>query len=218
MTAAKIPVAAGFTLAAEVEWRATAPLAVVCHPHPAFGGRMDTPLVLDLADALAAAGWSTLRFNFRGLDGSGGSPTGGLAEHEDVAAAVDWARGQGAAEVALVGYSFGALMAARAIAAGTSVTSLAAVGFPTTILGQDRERVGDLLRALDRRLPWLFVSGDVDQFSEIDRLSGWVAERPWARLDVLPGRGHFFAGADSDDVCRRVAAFTTAHVTRGIPR
>lgn len=218
MTEAKIPVAAGFTLAAEVDWRPNAPMAVVCHPHPAFGGRMDTPLVLNLADALAAAGWSTLRFNFRGLDGSGGAPTGGLAEHEDVAAAVDWARSHGAAEVALVGYSFGALMAARAIAAGTSVTSLAAVGFPTTILGQDAARVGDLLRALDRRLPWLFVSGDADQFSEIDRLAGWAADRPSVRLDVLPGRGHFFAGADSDEVCRRVAEFTAANASRAAAR
>jgi uncharacterized protein len=213
----RIPVG-DFTLEGEAQLVDGAPAAVVCHPHPAFGGRMHTPLVVDLAEAFGAAGWSTLRFNFRGLDGSGGSPTGGLAEHDDVAAAVAWARDNGAAEVALVGYSFGALMAARAIAAGTSVTSLAAVGFPTTILGQDRERVGELLRALDRRLPWLFVSGDADQFSEIDRLSGWVAERPWARLDVLPGRGHFFAGADSDDVCRRVAEFTAAHATRGATR
>ena len=214
MTEAKIPVAAGFTLAAEVEWRAGAPMAVVCHPHPAFGGRMDTPLVLDLADALAAAGWSTLRFNFRGLDGSGGSPTGGLAEPEDVAAVVEWARANGAAEVALVGYSFGALMAARAIAGGTSVTSLAAVGFPTTILGEDAARVAELERALDRRMPWLFVSGDADQFSEVDRLRGWVAARPWARLDELPGRGHFFAGDDAADVCRCVAEFTVAQASR----
>src|ERR1700760_3100739 len=125
MTDARIPVAAGFTLAAEVEWRAGAPLAVVCHPHPAFGGRMDTPLVLDLADALAAAGWATLRFNFRGLEGSGGKPTGGQAEHEDVAAAVAWARAAGAPRVALVGYSFGALMAARAVADGAHVAALA---------------------------------------------------------------------------------------------
>jgi uncharacterized protein len=210
MTAAQIPVPAGFTLAAEAEWRTGAPAAVICHPHPAFGGRMDTPLVLDLADALAAAGWSTLRFNFRGLDGSGGTPTGGLAEHEDVDAAVAWARAHGAARVALVGYSFGALMAARAVAAGTSVASLAAVGFPTTLLDPDRDRVVVLERALDRQLPWLFVNGDADQFCEVERLRGWVAERPWAQLQVLPGRGHFFAGADADEVCRRVAAFTTS--------
>src|SRR5207247_1148864 len=108
-------------------------------------------------ESLATAGWSTVRFNFRGLDGSDGAPTGGLAEHEDVAAVAAWAEAQGASQVALVGYSFGALMAARALADGLSATALAAVGFPTTIVGHDAERVARVERALDRRLPWLFV-------------------------------------------------------------
>jgi alpha/beta superfamily hydrolase len=71
----------------EPEHQEAVEAAVVCHPHPAFGGRMDNPLVVALAEACAAAGFSTVRFNFRGLDGSEGTPTGGLAEHEDVAAA-----------------------------------------------------------------------------------------------------------------------------------
>lgn len=194
-------------LEADAAWREGAPAAVVCHPHPAFGGRMDTPLVVALADAIFAAGWSTVRFNFRGLGRSGGVPSGGLVEHEDVAAAVAWARARGAPRVALVGYSFGALMAARAIADGADVAAFAGVGFPTTLLGADAARLGVVERALDRRLPWLFVGGDDDQFVENERLRAWVAPRPWARLELLPGRGHFFAGDDERDVCRRVADF-----------
>ncbi|MGZ3405418.1 MAG: hypothetical protein ACXVAN_03175, partial [Polyangia bacterium] len=76
----RIPVA-GFTLEGEARLVDGAPAAVVCHPHPAFGGRMDNPLVVALADACAAAGFSTVRFNFRGLDGSEGTPTGGVQEH-----------------------------------------------------------------------------------------------------------------------------------------
>ena len=202
----RIPVG-DFTLEAEAHVVHGAPAAVVCHPHPAFGGRMDNPLVVALADACAAAGFSTVRFNFRGLDGSEGTPTGGLAEHEDVAAAIAWARAQGAPRVALVGYSFGALMATRALADGADVTAFAAVGFPTTILGHAPDRVAVVERALDRRVPWLFVEGDADQFCEVERLHGWVAARPWARNDVLPGRGHFFAGEDEAKVCGRVARF-----------
>jgi alpha/beta superfamily hydrolase len=202
----RIPVA-GFTLEGEAQLRDGAPAAVVCHPHPAFGGRMDNPLVAALADACAAAGFSALRFNFRGLDGSQGTPTGGVAEHEDVAAAIAWAREQGAPRVALVGYSFGALMAARAIADGADVSAFAAVGFPTTILGHAPDRVAVVERALDRRVPWLFVEGDADQFCEIDRLRAWVEGRCWARNDVLPGRGHFFGVADEAEVCDRVARF-----------
>ena len=148
-----------------------------------------------------------MRFNFRGLDGSEGTPTGGLEEHEDVAAALAWAERQGAPRVTLVGYSFGALMATRALADGAEPAAFAAIGFPTTLLGHDGDRVAQVERALDRRIPWLFVGGDADQFCEVDRLRAWVAGRPWVRNDVLPGRGHFFAAADSDEVCRRVLAF-----------
>jgi hypothetical protein len=172
---------------------------------------MDNPLVVALADACARAGLSTLRFNFRGLDGSEGTPTGGVAEHEDVAAAIAWMREQGAPRIALVGYSFGALMAARALAEGADVAAVAAVGFPTTLLGDAPDRVALVERALDRRVPWIFVGGDADQFCEVDRLRAWVGSRPWARNDVLPGRGHFFAGADEAEVCRRVQEFLCAH-------
>jgi alpha/beta superfamily hydrolase len=205
----RIPVGDAFTLEGESQ-RGSTEWAVVCHPHPAIGGRMDVPLVVSLAESLHAAGWSTLRFNFRGIDGSEGTPTGGKAEHEDVAAAVTWARQQGASRVALVGYSFGALMAARALAEETSAVALAAVGFPTTILGEERDRVAVVERALDRRIPWLFVNGDVDQFCEVDRLQTFVAGRPWTQLEVLPGRGHFFGSVDEQEVCRRVARFVTA--------
>ena len=206
----RIPVGDAFTLEGETQVGAGADWAVVCHPHPAFGGRMDVPLVVRLAESMYAAGWSTLRFNFRGIDGSEGRPTGGNAEHEDVAAAVSWVRGKGAARVELVGYSFGALMAARALANGTSAVAMAAVGFPTTILGEEPERVAIVERALERRIPWLFVNGDQDQFCEVDRLRGFVAGRPWTELQVLAGRGHFFAGVDEDEVCRRVARFVAA--------
>jgi alpha/beta superfamily hydrolase len=206
----RIPVGDAFTLEGEAHLLPNAPAAVVCHPHPAFGGRMDVPLVVLLAESLVRAGWSTVRFNFRGIDGSGGTPTGGVSEHEDVMAAAAWARHAGAPRVALVGYSFGALMAARALAGGTAAVALAAVAFPTTILGDDPGRVTQVERALDRRIPWLFVNGDADQFCEVDRLRAWTSERSWTRLDVLAGRGHFFAGHDEEEVCRRVTDFVTA--------
>ncbi|HEY2744468.1 MAG TPA: alpha/beta fold hydrolase [Polyangia bacterium] len=202
----KIPVG-GFTLAGEAQLVDGAPAAVVCHPHPAFGGRMDNPLVVALAGACAAVGCSTLRFNFRGLDGSEGTPTGGTLEHEDVAAAIAWARERGAPRVAVVGYSFGALMAARAIADGAEVAALAAVGFPTTLVGHAADRVAVVERALDRRVPWLFVDGDADQFCEVDRVQAWTNGRPWARHELMRGSGHFFVDGDEPDVCARVARF-----------
>lgn len=206
-----IPFGNGLTLAAEAELVPQAPGVVVCHPHPAFGGRMDTPLVIALADGLSAAGLSTVRFNFRGLDGSGGVATGGARESEDVRAVADWLRRSGAPRVALVGYSFGALMAMKAVAAGEPAFACAAVGFPTTIIGEDADRVAEVERALDAGPPWLFVHGTADPFCEHARIRAWAAPRPHLRLDELPAAGHFFTGPAQSDVVARVVAFIGGH-------
>jgi uncharacterized protein len=200
--AARIP-CGEFELEAEATLRAGAPGVVVCHPHPAFGGRMDTPLVLALDEALAGRGLSTVRFNFRGLEGSGGRASGGLDEWQDVRAAAAWLRQNDAPRVALVGYSFGALMAARAVAEGEAAAAFAAVGFPTTIIGDREDRLADVARAIAAGIPWLFLQGDQDQFCELGRIQRWAA--PNVDIQTLAGAGHFFA--DGSDVAGRVATF-----------
>jgi len=211
-----LPTPGGFTLEAEVERRDSAAWAVVCHPHPAFGGRLHTPLVVALADALVEAGLSTVRFNFRGLDGSGGTATGGRLEQEDVRAVASWVRAEGATRLALVGYSFGALMACKAIAAGERADACAAVGFPTTIIGDDTARIAEVRRALASRTPSLFVAGDHDAFCELDRVREWIADQPTARLVVEPGVDHFPSGPAAARICAAVAAFVRS--TIGAPR
>src|SRR5258706_6097726 len=62
--------------------------AVVCHPHPQYGGDMDNPVVVAAAQALAARGVAALRFNFRGVGDSEGSYSGNLSETEDARAAL----------------------------------------------------------------------------------------------------------------------------------
>ena len=203
----RIP-AGGFDLEAEATLaQAGAPAVVVCHPHPAFGGRMDTPLVVRLAEAAEAAGWSAVRFNFRGLGQSGGRPTGGLLEHEDVRTVAAWLRENGAARVVLWGYSFGALMAMKAVAEGEPAAALAAVGFPTTIIGDNADRLADVARAIGRGLPWLFLQGDQDGFCELERVRSWAGP-PNVELQILDGAGHFFSGAAADEVAQRVTRFT----------
>lgn len=198
--------AGDFTLEGEVRLREGAPGVVLCHPHPAFGGRMDNLLLLTLDDALSAAGFSTLRFNFRGLGASGGTPTGGEREHEDVRAAAAFLRAR-ASRVALVGYSFGALMAMRALAEGEQAAAAAAIGLPTSIVGDHPDRLAHVERALGRELPWLLVHGDADPFCEPARIAGWTRGRPEVRVDLLPGQGHFFEGPALDDLCARVSGF-----------
>src|SRR5215510_7238151 len=82
--------------------------AVLCHPHPLYGGEMHNNVVSALADALQQAGVATLRFNFRGVGRSGGEHGGGEAEVEDVKAAVSYLLSrQAVPTVVVAGYSFG---------------------------------------------------------------------------------------------------------------
>jgi alpha/beta superfamily hydrolase len=119
-------------------------------------------------------------------------------------------RGQGVTRLAVCSYSFGALMSAKALALGEDAAAHVMIGLPTTIIGQDRERVAVIERALDRDLPSLIISGDRDQFCELDRVREWVAGSARARLEVLPGEGHFFGPAAYARVVGLVVEFVRA--------
>jgi alpha/beta superfamily hydrolase len=198
------------SLESAFELRSPSSAVVVCHPHPAFGGRLDTPLIVALADALAARGLSTLRFNFRGLGRSEGRPTGGLLEHEDVLAAVAALRAQGMQRVGLVGYSFGALMASRAVARGAAVDALVAIALPTSVLGDDPERLADLERAARRGVPTRFVHGDSDPFVQPALLAGLSNAGRHLRVDLLAQQGHFFEGPSAASLCATTPDFIVA--------
>jgi alpha/beta superfamily hydrolase len=83
-------------------------IAVVCHPHPLFGGTMHNKVVFRTAEAFQEAGFATLRFNFRGVGGSPGAHDDGRGEAEDAKAAIDWLVAQSPdVPLALSGFSFG---------------------------------------------------------------------------------------------------------------
>ena len=67
-----------------------APMALVLHPHPQFGGTMNNPLVYDLFHMFHGLGCTTVRFNFRGVGRSQGSFDNGAGELSDAAAVLDW--------------------------------------------------------------------------------------------------------------------------------
>ena len=87
---------------------------VISHPHPLYGGDMDNYVVGLISQAFEEKGWTTLRFNFRGVGRSQGDFDQGIGEEEDVLAAVDYLKGLMEGPIVLAGYSFGAWVNAQA--------------------------------------------------------------------------------------------------------
>jgi hypothetical protein len=163
--------------------------AVVCHPHPQYGGSMENDLVIALTEALGGAGFATLRFDFRGVGASGGTYDDGRGEVNDVQAAAGLLRDRlMASRVALVGYSFGSVMALRAGTADPGATAgVVAIAPPVRMIGLD------FLAGV--ALPLAFVTGDRDQFCPLAALES-ARERfaPGSTLGLIPGADHFFGG------------------------
>src|SRR3989442_4630148 len=109
---------------------------VICHPHPLYGGDMDNPVVVRVQEVCAGLGLATLRFNFRGVGGSGGTHGGGAGEQEDATAALDTlAKAVGGAPLAIAGYSFGAWIAALVGCRDARTAGLGLIAPPLALYG-----------------------------------------------------------------------------------
>lgn len=161
--------------------------ALVCHPHPLYGGTMDNKVVTTVARSLGDAGIPALRFNFRGVGASAGVFDGGAGETDDAEKAAEWcaARWPGR-ELVLAGFSFGAYVALK-LAQRRPAAQLITIAPPV-------ERF-DFNGLEAPGCPWLIVQGDADDVVDADRVVAW-AERfePRPRLVMMAGAGHFFHG------------------------
>jgi len=170
-------------------------IVVVAHPLPTHGGEMRNPLIAGIARACAERGWYALRFNFRSVGKSEGSWSGGAEEWQDVGAAAAHARAIAPGlPLALVGYSFGALMSLRWLSRGGQADALALVGVP---LRSVTGRENDLSPLPDATF---IVAAENDQFGTAAELR----ERfPRARIAEVRGTDHFFVGK-RDEMTRLV--------------
>jgi uncharacterized protein len=161
--------------------------AVICHPHPLFGGTLQNKVVHTLAKTLRAGGAATLRFNFRGVGASEGTHDNGIGETLDALAAVTWVRARWpGAQLVLAGFSFGGAVAIRAAAA------VAPSWLITVAPAVDRVKLDGLASP---RCDWLVVQGDADDVVAPDSVVQWMRQwAPQARVCLLPGVGHFFHG------------------------
>ncbi len=170
-----------------------APLAaLICHPHPLFGGTMHNKIVYQVAKTLHRLGLPVLRFNFRGAGLSEGTHDQGRGEMQDVAAALDFLAAEFPKRALLLaGYSFGAWVGLRVGCADPRVTHLVGVGIPVN------DSDFSFLHGCAK--PKLFVVGELDQFAARERVEALVAslsepQRAATQLVFVPGADHFFPG------------------------
>ena len=162
-------------------------VAILCHPHPLHQGTMQNKVVYTLARAMNELGIIALRFNFRGVGGSDGVYADGEGEIEDVEAVADYVRERWpGAELWLAGFSFGAVVSARA--AGMLLpTQLISIAPAVNILGRELTS--------PPAMPWLVVQGEKDDVVPAGEVVDWVNTlNPAPELVLLPEAGHFFHG------------------------
>jgi uncharacterized protein len=171
--------------------------AVVCHPHPLFGGTMDNKVVYTVARAFEQLGAPAIRFNFRGVAASTGTYDEGRGEGDDALAVIAWGRQRWPdAPLWLAGFSFGGAVALR-IAGEAEPERLVLVAPGITRLeGADFAAA----RAAEPACPWLIVQGGADDVVPAPAVLEWAAERqpppgvPRPEVSLLPDAGHFFHG------------------------
>ena len=177
------------------------PGVVLGHGHPHLGGTMESPLVLNATAKLVEAGFAAFRFNFRGVGESEGEFTNGQAEPHDMKAALDFVGrlpGVDRNWIGVVGYSFGASMAAVAAPKVKRVKAGVLVSPPPSVFASASSW---------RKVPLLIMCGSKDKLSPVDGIESRIAGfGPETRLSVIDGADHSWEGYESIQA-ETIAAF-----------
>ena len=175
--------------------------ALVMNPHPLYGGSMYNNVVEALVTAAGQAGWAALRFNFRGVGGSTGKHDEGQGEQEDVIAAAAWLQERVGVPQALLGYSFGSLVAAHAVDRINNIRGGVWVAPPLIL--------GDLPPWPQDAGPLLLIAGTRDEFTNVKALRAYVGDMgALGSLETVDGGDHFFWGGESA-LIKQVGRFLT---------
>jgi len=169
--------------------------AVVCHPHPLFGGTMHNKVVYQTAKTIHRFGLPVARFNFRGVGLSEGRHDKGAGEVDDVLTVLAFLAEEfpGVPQLA-AGFSFGSWVGLRAGCGDPRVTELVGLGLP---VGDFGARSFSYLESCGK--PKLLVSGEFDQFGPPTKLRAMVEQFPPhiqenTEVAIVPGGDHFFTG------------------------
>ncbi|KJV66030.1 MULTISPECIES: alpha/beta hydrolase [Ehrlichia] len=169
-----------------------APLALIFHPHPQYGGNMDNKIVYNLYNIFANNGFSVLRINFRGVGKSSGNFEKGIGELSDGAAAADWLQNNNVASAPfwVAGFSFGAWVAMQLMMRRPEVEGFIAVSPPANKY--------DFSFLSPCPVPGLIVQGDQDSISDEAAVSQLAArlsnsiKSEYMQYYVIEKADHFF--------------------------
>jgi hypothetical protein len=166
--------------------------ALVCHPHPVFGGTMHNKVVFQVAKSIDALGVPVLRFNFRGAGLSEGVHDRGIGERDDVRAALQFLIAElPGVPLLIAGFSFGSVVGLHVGCQSPEGTQLIALGLPVNN--------SDVSFLSECRKPKLFVQGGNDEHGDVRKVEELVPSLPGEnRLVIVEGVDHFFAGKLSE--------------------
>jgi hypothetical protein len=163
-------------------------VALVCHPHPLFGGTMHNKVVFQAAKALHRRGIPVLRFNFRGTGQSEGEHDKGRGERDDVRAGLDFLAAEFPGRpIVLVGFSFGSWVGLAVGCEDERVSDLIGLGIPVNSVSLSYLR--------DCGKPKLFIQGGSDQFGSRENVNELFDMLPEPKkLVIVEQADHFFTG------------------------
>jgi alpha/beta superfamily hydrolase len=165
--------------------------AVVAPPHPLMGGSMESPVTTEIGLAASDVCLVSLRFNWRGVGASAGTPSGEADDADsDYRAALDFMQESVEGPIIACGYSWGAVAAARVGITLPRVRKLVLVSPPAAMLD------GEALAVFGR--PVLVVVGDRDEYAPVAPLRAVLDRLEHAELVVLEGVDHFFMAGLAD--------------------
>jgi hypothetical protein len=183
-------------------------VALVCHPHPLYGGTLHNKVVFRAAKAAISLGLPTLRFNFRGAGKSAGTFAEGVGEREDVRAALDYLAAHfPGLPVHLMGFSFGSWVGLAVGAGDARVSTLVGLGVPVNM--------SDFGFLHGVRKPKLILQGTRDEFGSVagvSQLFDSLAEPK--QIQWVEGADHFFTGK-LDEVQKVMQDFLAPLVGKG---
>lgn len=167
---------------------------------------MSSKLIPAMQRAFIAAGWVALRFNFRGVGRSEGSYDGGVGEVSDVLAALERVRLEVSEPTAVVGWSFGSLVAMNAVAKDGPVDSFVGIAPPVRAAFETKFALPPAADLDDWKARSLLVCGTADPFCRPADLKAFASQLPSAEVRVVDGADHFFS-EQLDDLCAMVVGF-----------